>query len=131
MATTLERVMIVTDSFLKKRGHPDKDFVVTTKSAVCQEAYIYGVDIDDYVMELESEFGEIVWKIPWLKFTDQTASFRGWGSLIFPFWILWRLLSWPFHLNTIIPASDPRNFGPRLEFWHIAKVLDDGHWTEP
>lgn len=131
MATTLERVINITEKFLQIRGHPDDDFVVTASSAVCQDAYIYGVDVDDYVDEMEGEFGDVVWIIPWLRFTDQAAAFRGWGILIFPFWLVGRIASWPFHMGRIIPAPDPRTFGHRLEFEHIAKVIDAGQWSEP
>ena len=131
MATTIERVINVTEKFLQIRGHPDEDFVVTASAAVCQDAYIYGVDVDNYADDMEGEFGNVVWIIPWFIFTDQTASFRGWRTIIFPFWFVGRIASWPFYLGRIIPVPDPKNFGPRLELEHIAKVIDAGQWSEP
>jgi hypothetical protein len=131
MVSTVDRVIAVTNRFLENRGHPDDSFVAVAQSAVCQDAYIFGVDVDDYVAELENEFGQVVWIIPWLRFTDQTSSFRGWRCLAFPFWFLFRLLRLPFRTGPVIPKSDPRNFGPRLELDHIAKIIEQGEWVEP
>lgn len=126
------RVVIdITTAYLQRRGHPDAGFVPDAHSALCQDAYIFGVDVDDYVYELKQSFGDVVYEIPWLHFTDQTASFRGWACLIVPFWMIWRLMRWPVMGGTVFPRPQPRTFPLRLELRHIAYVIQQGEWIEP
>jgi len=131
MGDTIDRVMDATLKYIAHRGQPDPDFVLSPSSAICQDAAIFGIDVDDYVNELEDTFGPVIRQIPWLRYTDQTASFRGCGCLAFPFWLMARIIIWPFRKGKIIPRANPREFGPRLELQHIAKVIDAGHWLEP
>lgn len=131
MRPAIDRLIDVTTKFIEERGHPDENVVLTPASAVCQDAYIFGIDVDDYVNALSSEFGQIVHQIPWGHYTDQTSSFRGCGCLLVPPWLLWRLVRWPLVRGSIIPRADPRNFPFRLELGHLAKVIDRGEWIEP
>ena len=129
--SSLDRLIALTNRYLEHWGHPDGEWQLTAHSAICQDAYIFGIDVDDYVYELEEEFGKVVLLIPWLRFTDQTASARGFGCLLFPFWLMYRLARLPFTGGPVIPESDPKNFGPRLELGHVAAVIEKGEWFEP
>lgn len=128
MTETLWRLIEITSDFCVNRP---ADVPLKGDSAVCQDAYIFGIDVEDYVAALEKEFGPIVWEIPWLNFTDQTSSFRGCGTiLVFP-WLLWRCLMLLIRGGPLIPRPDPRGFAPRLELRHIAAVIDRGEWFKP
>ncbi|MBM3928214.1 MAG: hypothetical protein FJ335_07135 [Sphingomonadales bacterium] len=98
-------------------------------TAMAQDAIIDGIDVDDLVFDLEDEFGLVIREIPWLRFSDQRASFRGCGIVLYPAWVVWRLFvrksDEPIH---ILP--DPQLF-PRLTVSHIAGVIDRGEWFEP
>lgn len=131
MDSSLLSVLEITSRYIANRGHPHPDFSLSPQSAVCQDAYIFGIDVDDYVHELEEAFGPVVRQIPWLRFTDQAGSFRGFGCLLVPFWLMTRLVLWPFRRGKVMPRVNPKAFGPRLEMQHIAKVIDTGHWLEP
>ena len=128
----LGRLIAITEAFQGKASDGEGlGTKCTASTAICQDAMIFGVDVEDYVAELEEEFGAIVWDIPWLHYTDQTSSFRGCSAGLFPFYLLARLARWPFFGGDIIPKADPGNFPKRLELGHIAKVIDAGHWIEP
>lgn len=130
--STLERLLGVTSKFNRERFGVDVEVPrFDADSTVCQDALIYGLDVDDYVARLEAEFGPVVLEIPWLRFTDQTASFRGYGCLVFPVWLVGRFLAWPFRGGHLIPVPDPRHFPHRLTLGHVAHVIDGGHWIEP
>ena len=103
---------------------------VKLDDAVCQDLMIFGIDVDDYVGELEIDFGKVVWTIPWLHFTDQTSSFRGLGCFLFPPWLLWRLLRRLVASGPIIPRADPKNYPHRLTLREIAKIIEEGGWPK-
>lgn len=128
MSATLNRLIEITSQFCANR--PAK-MPLIGESAICQDAYIFGIDLDDYVDAIENEFGQVVLQIPWLRFTDQTASFRGCAVLLVPPWLLWRLVSWPFRGGRFLPHPDPLKFQHRLTLRHIAAVIDRGEWFEP
>lgn len=92
---------------------------------------IYGIDVEDYVWALEEHFGEVVRQIPWLRFTDQTFSFRGCGVVLVPLILIWRIARFPFAGGPILPRPDPINHPERLALEHIAAVIDRGEWFEP
>jgi hypothetical protein len=131
MGSVLERLIEITNDFIKKRGEADFGFAMTPSSAVCQDACIFGLHVDDYVSDLETEFGDIVWYIPWGRFTDQTSSFRGTGCLLIPIWMIKRLWRVVAHGEAFLPKPDPRNFPHRLTLGHIAAVIEKGEWFEP
>ena len=125
---TLERLVAITEAFAKDRP---ATLPLTAKSAITQDAYIFGIDAYDYFGELEAEFGPVVREIPWLKWTDQSDSYYGRGVGCFPFILLCRLLAWPITRRPLLNSPDPRRFERRLELGHIAKVIDQGYWSEP
>lgn len=127
---TLGRVIMASRRFLDATGRETD--VLDAQSSVSQDLNIFGIDVDDYAHILADEFGEVIWEIPWLHYTDQTSSFRGCAVAWVPFWFLgrlvWRALG---QVKIIIPVPEPRRFDKRLELGHIAKVIDDGEWSEP
>lgn len=131
MNPTLDRLIELTNQYLGNRGDPDAAFIASPTSAVCQDCFIYGVDVDDYVCLLEEEFGPVVRHIPWLAYTDQTSSYRGCAIALFPLVTICRAPLKLFFGRSLVPAPDPRHFGPRLTLRHIAHVIDEGHWSEP
>ena len=131
MLSELDRLLAVTRAYLDQRGHPDPDFELSAESAVSQDAQISGIDVDDYVEDLAAEFGPIVYQIPWLRFTDQEGSFRGCGCLLVPFWLLKRIAISFYRGERVFLPPKADNFGPRLEFRHIAAVIEKGQWFDP
>lgn len=128
MADILARVIAITNDF---RGGGASDSGFNSETAVCQDAMIWGIDVDDYVDQLEAEFGNVVRKIPWLHYTDQSFSFRNFEVLFIPFAIVWRLIRWPFLNEPLVRVADPENHPNRLTLSHIASVIDKGEWFEP
>jgi hypothetical protein len=126
---TEQKVLNATRRHLQARGG-DWDSQIGLDDAICQDLMIFGVDIEDYVGELEEDFGKVVWTIPWLHFSDQTSSFRGGGCLFFPPWLVWRLVRRLFVPGPIIPRADPRNHPYRLTLREIAKIIDEGGWPQ-
>jgi len=101
---------------------------ITPATIMATDARIDGIDVDDFVADLEAEFGPIVREIPWLRFSDQRASFRGCACVIAPFWLLWRAMLYPINREWVpLPngAVEPLTVG------HIARVIDAGYWIEP
>jgi hypothetical protein len=97
-------------------------------TSMSHDARIDGIDIDDFAHDMHQEFGAIVYEIPWLRFSDQRASFRGCGCLMLPFWLVWRLIV----RASGEPMLPPPNGGDeRLTVRHIARVIDQGFWSEP
>jgi hypothetical protein len=101
---------------------------ITADWAMSQDAGIDGIDVDDFVMDLEARFGSIVSDIPWGRFSDQRASFRGCAVWFAPLWLVWRLFRWPFDGYWVPP---PNGGEERLTVKHLATVLDAGEWIEP
>lgn len=101
---------------------------ITCDTAMSQHARIDGIGVDEFAGDLEMRFGPVVRDVPWGRFSDQRASFRGCGILLFPPWLIWRLMRWPID-GFLIPA--PNGGGERLTVEHLARVLDAGQWIEP
>ena len=127
----LDRLIIITRDFRAHEQGADDPEVVVPEAAICQDLMIFGVAVEDYVWALERDFGAIVWEVPWLRFTDQTSSFRGWGCLLFPFWLSWRLLYAPVAGERLVPVPNPREHRERLTLRHLAAVFETGEWFEP
>lgn len=128
MSDTLAHLIDATSEFCIGRAVNEP---LNGGSSISQDAYIFGVDVEDYVDILRSKSGPIVYEIPWLRFTDQTSSFRGCAVILVVPWLLWRCLLWPISGGKLIPKSDPRHFPHRLTLSHIAAVIDRGEWFEP
>jgi hypothetical protein len=125
---TLDRLIKLTERFAA--GRPG-NFPLGPDSAISQDAYIFGVDLDDYVAELEKEFGPVVWTIPWLLYTDQTGSARGCRAcIIAPFVIPWMLLKKLVVGPESLHFPDPRHHPYRLTLRQIADAIDAGGWPE-
>ncbi len=101
---------------------------ITKATAMSQDAKIDGIDVHDFVKDLERTFGEIVWTVPWGRFSDQRASFYGCSTALAPFWLLWRLASWPVR-GEFLPL--PNGGRERLTVDHLTEVLHGGQWIEP
>lgn len=129
MTATEDQVIAATRAFLHERC-ADEDVDISAESAVCQDLLIFGIDVDDYHGDLRGRFGPIINEIPWLRFTDQTDSFRGCGCLLVPFWLAGRLVKRVFRPGDAL-HSDPRNHPERLTLRHVAAVIDAGQWFEP
>lgn len=97
-------------------------------TAMSQDAGIDGTDVWDFVVALGKEHEHIWYKVPWDRFSDQRASFYGCNIIVFPFWLLWRLLTWPLHWDWPIPPLRPAD--ERLTVGHLAAELDRGEWFE-
>lgn len=129
--SVLDRLIEITTDFTRERGVNEIDLRFDAHTAISQDALIFGIDVEDYASVLGEEFGEIVWEIPWLRYTDQTSSFRGFGCAFVPFWFVWRFLRWPLAGGNLIERPHPRTHPLRLELGHIAKVIEQGHWSAP
>lgn len=125
----LSRVIAITNEFRPAENDIDSGFCA--KTAVCQDAMIFGIDVDEYVDRLEAELGDVARKIPWLHSTDQTNSFRDSAVLLIPFAIVWRLIRWPFLKEPLVRRADPENHPYRLTLRHIALVIEKGEWFDP
>ena len=102
---------------------------ITQDTAMSQDARIDGIEVDDFVFTLEKRFGAVVWSIPWGRFSDQRASFRGCiGCLVFPAWLAWRVFA-RIRGEPLIPP--PNGGEERITVGHIARVIDQGFWSEP
>ncbi len=102
---------------------------ITRDTAMSQDAGIDGIDVWEFVAALGEEHRHIWYRVPWQRFSDQRASFYGWSIIMFPFWLLWRLVTWPLHREWPIPPL--RQADERLTVGHLAAVLDRGDWFEP
>lgn len=91
-------------------------------TAVDQDLKIAGGDIVDFAEALANAFGAQVWQWPWQRF----AMLDEGVSVLAPFWLAWRLLTWPIRGRVF----DPSPF-ERLELGHIAAVIDRGEWFDP
>lgn len=90
--------------------------------AIDQDLQMSGGDVEDFATALAAEYGEGVWQWPWHRFACLDEGL----SLLFPFALIWQLLTWPFRGSFTGPSPYER-----LELRHIAKVLAQGHWTDP
>ncbi len=97
-------------------------------TAMSQDAGIDGIDVWDFIVTLGDEHRDICKEVPWQRFSDQRASFDGWAVLIVPFWLLFRILTWPVHREAVIPPL--RCAEDRLTVGHLAAVLERGAWFE-
>jgi hypothetical protein len=101
---------------------------ITPDTSMSHDAQIDGIDVDDFARDMHQEFGEIALEIPWLRFSDQRTSFRGYECLMLPIWLLWRWIV-RSRGEPVIPL--PNGGDERLTVRHIAKVIDQGFWSEP
>jgi hypothetical protein len=125
---TLDRLIRLTEEH--SAGRPG-NFPLGPDSAISQDAYIFGIDVDDYVAKLDEEFGPVVWTIPWLAYTDQTASSRGCRAcIIAPVIIPWLLFKRMVFGSESLPLPDPRHYPHRLTLRHVAEAIDAGGWPK-
>jgi hypothetical protein len=117
MKSALERVVeIVSDH----SGIPVTK--LSARSAIDQDIGISGDDVNELAEALAAEFGDQVWQWPWQRFAELNEGL----SLLFPFMLVWQLLTWPVRGSFEYPSPFAR-----LELGHIAKVIDAGQWLEP
>jgi len=117
MPSTLDRVVeIVAAQSGVRRDR------LAAASAIDQDIRISGGDVEDLAEALAGEFGDHVWQWPWHRFAllDEGV------SPLFPFQLVWQLLTWPVRGTFSHPSPYER-----LELRHIAKVIEAGHWLEP
>ena len=125
---TLDRLIRRTERFAADR---DSNLPLGPESAISQDVDLYGLDVDDYVSELEEEFGSVVRTIPWLHYTDQTGSVRGCKAcVVAPVWIPWILLKVAFLGKASLKLPEPENYPRRLTLAQIAQAIDDGGWPQ-
>ncbi|MBS3928205.1 MAG: hypothetical protein KGZ65_07215 [Sphingomonadales bacterium] len=117
MTATLDRVIEITS-----RMTGVKAAKLNANSAIDQDIRIYGDDVTDLAEALAAEFGDQVWQWPWQRFAELNEGL----SLLFPFMLVWQLLTWPVRGTFEYPSQFER-----LELGHIAKVIDAGQWLEP
>ena len=128
-ATTEERVLEATRRYLERRGDTSED--VQLDDSVCQDLMIFGVDVEDYVDELESDFGKVVWTIPWAYYTDQRGSYRGcMACIVAPVLIPWALLKRVFPGFPGLNPPDAREHPHRLTLREIAAAIEAGGWPQ-
>ena len=99
-----------------------KATMLNANSAIDQDIRISGGDVTDLAEALAAEFGDQVWQWPWQRFAELNEGL----SLLFPFMLVWQLLTWP--VRGSFEYSSPFE---RLELGHIAKVIDAGQWLDP
>lgn len=117
MSPTLERVIEIASVH---SGIPRPKLAAT--SAIDQDIGISGDDVTELAEALAQEFGDGVWQWPWQRF----ASLDEGLSMLFPFMLVWQLVTWPFRGSFMYPSPFER-----LELGHIAAVIDRGEWFEP
>ena len=126
-SATETRVLAATRRYLAERGGGEPS--INLDDAVCQDLMIFGVDVEDYVEELEKDFGPVVWSIPWGHYTDQTGSYRGCGAcLIAPFLIPWMAFKTAFFGAKSLNQPHPREHPHRLTLREVAAAVDAGGW---
>jgi hypothetical protein len=125
---TLDRLIKVTERYSLDRP---ANVPLGPESAISQDAYIFGIDVDDYVADLEKEFGPVVYTIPWLDYTDQTGSVRGCRAcIVTPVILPWMLLKKLVLGPESIKIPDPRHHPYRLTLGQIADAIDAGGWPK-
>jgi len=95
---------------------------LSASSAIDQDLGISGDDVTELAEKLADEFGDWVWQWPWQRFALLDEGL----SPLAPFWLVWRLMTWPIRGRVFDPSPYER-----LELGHIAKVIEAGHWFEP
>jgi len=98
----------------RERLHPEV--------AIDQDLRIAGDDVTDLAEALARQYGEWVWSWPWQRFAQLDEGL----SPLWPFALVWQLLTWPFRRR----FNDPSPY-ERLELGHIANVIANGEWVEP
>ena len=116
--TTLDRVVEIVS---EHSGIPVAK--LSSESAIDQDVQICGDDVADLAEALAEEFGDHVWQWPWQRFAclDEVGV-----SPLFPFVLVWQLLTWPIRGTFSYPSQYER-----LELGHIASVIEHGQWFEP
>lgn len=99
---------------------------ITADTSMAKDAHIDGIDVYEFVQDLQSCFGDPIRTIPWEDFSDQRASFYGCQVLSFPFWVLWRLVTKPSD-ERIIPRLGTLDH-PQITVRQIAEAIDAGGW---
>jgi hypothetical protein len=115
--STLERVCAIVSDI---SGLPPMK--LSKHLAVDQDLKISGSDVEDLAEALANEFGEQVWQWPWQRFALRGEGLLNWA----PFWLAWRLLTWPIRVRVFDPSPVER-----LELGHIAAVIHRGEWFDP
>jgi hypothetical protein len=115
--STLERVYAIVSDI---SGLPLRK--LSEHTAVDQDLKISGGDVEDLAEALANEFGEQVWQWPWQRFAHLDEGLPIWA----PFWLAWRLLTWPIRGRVFDPSPLER-----LELGHIAAVIDRDEWFDP
>ncbi|MBX9728209.1 MAG: hypothetical protein K2X31_04800 [Sphingopyxis sp.] len=95
---------------------------LSAASAIDHDLDLVGDDASDFCLALEHEFGDWIRSWPWQRFVD----FNEGLSLLFPFMLVWQLVTWPFR-----GSFSYRSTLERLELGHVAAVIDRGEWFEP
>jgi hypothetical protein len=95
---------------------------LTALSAIDQDIGMNGDDVTEFAEWLAKEFSDHVWQWPWQRFACLDEGL----SLMFPFMVIWQLMSWPFRGSFNYPSPFER-----LELGHIAAVIEKGEWFEP
>ncbi|KEO87439.1 hypothetical protein EH30_07345 [Erythrobacter sp. JL475] len=83
---------------------------------------IVGEDAIEFIERIGDRLDERVWDWPWSRFVE----LRECLSLLFPFMLIWQLLTWPFRGRFSYPSNKER-----LTLRHIAFVLERGEWIDP
>jgi len=121
--------MAATWRFMDGRGGWEGS--IELDDAIGQDLFILGIDTDDFVDELEREFGEVVWTIPWAYFTDQTGSYRGCAACVMmPLLIPWMLTKKMILGSESLSRPHPKDFPHRLTLSEIAAAIDEGGWPK-
>ena len=95
----------------------------TVESALDQDLGIIGDDVDDFAHEIAKRYGEWVYTWPWERFVCLDEGV----PLTAPFAAIWEFLRLPWR-DSALPRKPTLN---RLQLGHIAKVLEDGEWSDP
>jgi len=117
MPSTLDSVMRIA-----ARTSGVKLAKLSSTSAVDQDMRMAGDDVVDFAEALVKEFGDQVWSWPWYRFAQLDEGL----SPLFPFLMIWQLISWPFRGSFEYPSPFER-----IELGHIAAVVVRGGWFEP
>lgn len=115
MSATLSRVIALAEQCSGLRD-------IGPASTIDRDCDMAGGDVENFVSALAHEYGEWIWEWPWHRFAILDEGL----SLLFPFVLIWQLLSWPF-CGQFSPPSQLE----QLTLEHIANVIDAGQWFDP